>query len=296
MMRLRLDRSNWQAAFAWVALGLAIATVVWFFVAAFGSRMRFWDPLFGFGTLAIKHGSQLAIASLILGGVALVLGFTAKQKSKPVILAGFAILLAGTVMGRLITFRGVAVGLPPIHDIQTDWSEPVTFSDTMLAAREADNARNPIEDDPVIPDAEGVKARWPDYAGMRVAEAQEMAEDDPTVSYPEGERPPYPQIEPIFADRPAEDVYGVVLDLVKSEGWDIVSEYPASAVNEGRIEATDTTGWFGFKDDVAIRIRPLEGDRTRIDMRSTSRVGLSDVGVNALRVSRFLGALERRLR
>ena len=70
-------------------------------------------------------------------------------------------------------------------------------------------------------------------------------------------------------------------------GWEIVASDPQS----GRIEATDTTFWFGFKDDVVIRVAPAP-DGSRVDVRSLSRVGLSDVGTNAARIRKFLAALE----
>jgi uncharacterized protein (DUF1499 family) len=56
------------------------------------------------------------------------------------------------------------------------------------------------------------------------------------------------------------------------------------------VEATDTTFWFGFKDDVVVRVRP-EGEGSRIDVRSMSRVGVSDLGANAERVRKFLAKL-----
>jgi uncharacterized protein (DUF1499 family) len=62
---------------------------------------------------------------------------------------------------------------------------------------------------------------------------------------------------------------------------------------EGRIEATDTTFWFGFKDDVVIRVRPT-ADGSRVDIRSKSRVGRSDVGANAARIEAFLDAFQAR--
>ena len=64
----------------------------------------------------------------------------------------------------------------------------------------------------------------------------------------------------------------------------------ASDPQSGRIEATDTTFWFGFKDDVVIRVAPA-GDGSRVDVRSLSRVGLSDVGTNAARIRKYLAAL-----
>jgi uncharacterized protein (DUF1499 family) len=69
-------------------------------------------------------------------------------------------------------------------------------------------------------------------------------------------------------------------------GWKIIDRNQA----EGRIEATDTTRWFGFKDDIVIRITPA-GQGSRVDVRSVSRVGKSDVGTNARRIRKYLKAL-----
>jgi uncharacterized protein (DUF1499 family) len=69
-------------------------------------------------------------------------------------------------------------------------------------------------------------------------------------------------------------------------GWDVIAVDQAG----GRIEATASTFWFGFKDDIVVRIRP-EGDRSRIDIRSVSRVGKSDVGTNAKRIRAYVERL-----
>ena len=66
-------------------------------------------------------------------------------------------------------------------------------------------------------------------------------------------------------------------------GWNIVAKDPS----QGRIEATDTTFWFGFTDDVVIRITPM-GSGARLELRSVSRVGVSDVGTNAARIRSFV--------
>jgi len=73
--------------------------------------------------------------------------------------------------------------------------------------------------------------------------------------------------------------------------WQIISSAPA----DGRVEATDTTFWFGFKDDIVIRVSKLP-DGSRIDMRSLSRVGRSDVGANAARIRHFIMAIKAELK
>jgi uncharacterized protein (DUF1499 family) len=69
----------------------------------------------------------------------------------------------------------------------------------------------------------------------------------------------------------------------QARGWEIV----AADESAGRIEALATTRWFGFKDDIVIRVAAAGGG-SRIDMRSKSRVGRSDLGANAKRIQDFL--------
>ena len=66
-----------------------------------------------------------------------------------------------------------------------------------------------------------------------------------------------------------------------------LNDVVARAPQDGRLEAVDTSEWFGFRDDIVVRLRS-EGDGTRIDIRSKSRVGQSDLGVNAKRIRAFL--------
>jgi uncharacterized protein (DUF1499 family) len=76
------------------------------------------------------------------------------------------------------------------------------------------------------------------------------------------------------------------LATARAMGWEIIASDPTA----GRIEATDTTLWFGFKDDVVVRVEAAPGG-SRVDVRSLSRVGLSDVGTNAARIEKYLTAL-----
>ena len=81
---------------------------------------------------------------------------------------------------------------------------------------------------------------------------------------------------------PQSFVYQQALGLVKDMGWEIVAENSETGV----IEATATTPFVGFKDDVVIRIR-TENAETLVDIRSKSRIGRGDMGVNADRVRAF---------
>ena len=95
----------------------------------------------------------------------------------------------------------------------------------------------------------------------------------------------YPDLKTIRSPRSYASSYSLALTTAKSLGWEITREDP----NAGFIEAVDTTAIMQFKDDVVIRIRTNESD-SLVDLRSISRVGVSDLGANAARISRFAEA------
>ena len=138
-----------------------------------------------------------------------------------------------------------------IHDISTDLADPPAFV-ALLEARKA----SPI----------GAA-----HGGPQVAEEQ---------------RKGYPDIKPLVVKTPPAETVQKAIDAARSLGWHVAATDAAS----GRLEATDTTFFFGFKDDIVVRIRP-EGTGSRVDVRSVSRVGLSDLGANAGRIRKFLGKL-----
>ena len=78
------------------------------------------------------------------------------------------------------------------------------------------------------------------------------------------------------------------MQAARDMGWEIAD----ASSDRLHIEATDTTFWFGFKDDVVIRITP-EPDGSRVDIRSLSRVGKNDVGTNAKRIRAYLRKLDQ---
>ena len=69
-------------------------------------------------------------------------------------------------------------------------------------------------------------------------------------------------------------------------GWELVN----SDVNNGIVEATDTTTWFGFKDDVVVRIND-KGSKRVVDIRNKSRIGKSHLGKNAQRIKTLIEEL-----
>jgi len=122
-------------------------------------------------------------------------------------------------------------------------------------------------------------------AVLPLREGLNSVEYDPEVAAQQ--RVAYPDIVPLTLDVPTEQAFDLALSAAVASNWEIVSQNAAL----GRIEATDTTRWMGFKDDVVIRIRP-EGTGTRVDVRSVSRVGRSDIGANARRIAGYLERLQ----
>lgn len=112
-----------------------------------------------------------------------------------------------------------------------------------------------------------------EYAGDETAEQQREA---------------YPDIQSLTVEAYPAIVYDHALAAAQAQGWEIVE------AGDGRIEATDTTFWFGFKDDIVIRISADNGNSV-VDVRSKSRIGRSDVGANAARIRAYLEDLELRL-
>jgi len=145
-----------------------------------------------------------------------------------------------------------ALGAPAIHDITTDTEAPPQF-------------------DAIVP-LRGTTSNSLEYGGVELANTQREA---------------YPDIRSLIATQPPQDSFELVMNVVRDLGWEIIS----SDYQAGRIEAIDTTFWFGFKDDVVVRIKS-QADGSRIDVRSVSRVGVGDLGKNAFRIREFL----RRLR
>jgi uncharacterized protein (DUF1499 family) len=135
-----------------------------------------------------------------------------------------------------------------IHDITTDTENPPDFVAILPLRRDS----NPAE-----------------YGGPEIAAKQHAA---------------YPDIRPLAVGISPSRAYEAALATAVAMKWQIVQGSPS----ERRIEAVATTRWFGFKDDIVIRISPAANGGSVLDIRSASRVGLSDLGTNARRIRTFL--------
>jgi len=170
--------------------------------------------------------------------------------------AGLAGLLVALALGLGVAYvpwnaLRQARALPPIHDITTDTGRPPQFVAILPLRADAPNPAG--------------------HGGADVARAQAGA---------------YPDLRTRRMGAAPADAFKRALQAARDMGWEVVAADAAA----GRIEATDTTFWFGFKDDVVIRLE-ADGAGSRVDVRSVSRVGVGDVGANAARIRAYLRAL-----
>lgn len=281
--------AGWRTKFAGAALLLAIIGVLWFMAAALGSKYGLWSWQFGLGKMTFNWGPKIVMAGGALSVIALIIAFVKAPRKRPAMLALAGLLISFLSLGRLAAMQGQAERLPPLHDIQTNWDAPIQPSVELVTARTEFGAMNPILDAPTVP--EGANERWAGTGGRLVSELQEEAEFKPETQKTAKDAP-YPKIDTLAVSVTPADAYATAKAALEAAGMEIVTDN----ADAGQLEATATTGWFGFKDDVMVRITPAAGtDGALIDARSTSRVGLSDLGANAKRLRNLLDEIERRV-
>ena len=212
-------------------------------------------PLYKYGVVDLGTaftGFKFGVFAGIAALILLVLQILFKRKT---------VTLGSTIMALLLSTIAIAIPLsmlnkgksvPPIHDISTDLVNPPEF--VAIAPLRAD-APNPVE-----------------YAGVEVATQQRAA-------YPELQTLNYPQSK--------SELVEATKQAIDHLGWQLVN----IDADQGIIEATDRTMWFGFKDDVIVRITD-NGSKRLVDIRSKSRVGGSDLGKNAERIHGFIEELD----
>jgi hypothetical protein len=200
-----------------------------------------------------KAGLLLFAAAFFAGLLALLISGFAWLRTRPNPTAAMATITGAIVMLLPLAQIAGARGKPRIHDISTDLADPPRFSAILpLRARTANGA--------------------PDRIGEVTAGLQRVG---------------YPDLVTLDLPLHGDAAFAKAVEAAKAMGWEIVSTRPA----DGILEATATTAWFGFRDDIVVRIRPA-GEHSRVDVRSTSRVGRGDAGKNADRIRRYLRLLK----
>lgn len=228
--------------------------------ASLGVWMGMWDFRTGFDMLRTVNASADWIAWIALA-VTIGVFFGARRLALANTLRLTSFAAIGAIAATLAyivpeTFRP-AEGTPPIHDITTDTVNPPEY--IAIAPLRANAPNNMIYGD------------QPNWDKARMSAAQQEA---------------YPDIVPQEFSESKEVIFERALAAANALGWEIVDQNPST----GRIEATDTTFWFRFKDDVVIVVSPT-AQGSVLNARSLSRVGTSDVGKNAARLREFFAML-----
>jgi hypothetical protein len=252
------SKRDWTRLVTKAALVLGVGAVLAALIAAIGTATGLWGYRAGLGSL--RYLFFAAAAGAVLGLIGLVM---ARRRAKLMLANLLALVVALGFVLYLGSLVRIARSVPAIHDVTTNLDDVPQFS--RLTVR-ADNLENiPDEGKPelkALPPEERWKAlhraHYGDLRTVRLAAA------------------------------PAETVRRVAA-LARDRGWD------SALVDDkaGAVEATETSTFFRFKDDVVVRVRPAPGGGSLVDMRSISRVGGSDVGMNAKRVRSFLADLQR---
>jgi uncharacterized protein (DUF1499 family) len=210
-------------------------------------------PFYRLGLWSLQTAFTVITAGIVVGILGFVLAAVALWRAGGRSpFAILALIVALVAVAIPLRFLFMARSVPPIHDISTDTANPPTFEAIVPLRKDAPNSL--------------------EYT-QNVAAQQRAA---------------YPDIKPLIVEMPAAQVFDRASRAATEAGWEIA----ASSADSWRIEATDTTPFFGFKDDVVVRLTPI-GNRTVVDVRSVSRVGQSDVGTNARRIRDYLAALSR---
>jgi uncharacterized protein (DUF1499 family) len=196
----------------------------------------------------------VGLLSAVLALVAAILALRAGTVG-PLGWALLGLVLAVTAAAVPLSLLRMARSVPAIHDITTDTGNPPRLVALLDLRRGASNSA--------------------EYGGAEVAVQQRAA---------------YPDIAPVVFAKPAERVFAGAEAAARRMGWTVVAAVPA----EGRLEATASTPWFGFVDDVVVRVTAAP-QGARVDVRSVSRVGRSDLGANAKRIRKYINALTREL-
>ncbi|WP_334014572.1 DUF1499 domain-containing protein [Alteromonas sp. S167] len=215
-------------------------------------------PLYQFAGVSLGTAFTSLRFGVYVGGAALILIILQVLINRKSVSWGSTFIYAAMALvavGMPVSMMSKASAVPPIHDITTDVTNPPEF---VAIAPLREGAPNPVS-----------------YEGGDVTKQQLEA---------------YPEIKTQLLPQSINEVYIAAERAIDALGWERVTE----GALPNTLEATDTTTWFGFKDDVVVRLT-IQNDDTLVDVRSKSRVGKSDLGKNAQRIDAFLFELRNQL-
>ena len=243
----------------YIVLAAGLGALISGLVSAVGTGWGFWE--YTSGLKGVAGAFLLGLGAILIGAVQ---GWRTRKAVNPPPRARrwVGMVVALLFVGWVGTFLMAALTVPAIHDVSTDLADPPAFQTLALRADNLDN----------IPGADDK-----DMKGLTPLQRWALVHQKA-----------YGDIRSVRSNEPVPMVIAKAERLAKARGWDVAISLP----EEGRLEATATSAFFRFKDDVVLRVRPSEtGEGSIVDMRSVSRVGTSDLGMNAKRVRTFLADL-----
>lgn len=242
---------------------LVLAIPLWFGLAAFGTKWEFWDWQTGLDAMTHVWGFRLLLAGAVAGLLAVTVMLThrllAKRGHGNWISALAVMLVAAAGIGWSIQLEREQAAVPALLDITTDFSDPPNFSTAFLSRRS------------------GLDASLA-YAGKTAADGQALSSLQ--TQY-------YPGIAPLYLAESADITFDRALEIARDRGWRVGT----ASRQAGMFEAGAESFWFGFRDDMVVRVRPGEAGGSVVDVRSLARQPAHDMGRNAERVQVFLDAL-----
>ncbi len=239
-----------------------LALPAWYLYAAYGAIAGWWNSGHGMRVMSGEQAKYVGYIAVAFGLITLLISLLPKPRAKfGIILGIFAIAFPLIVENQATKYSVARLETAGIHDVSSDRVNPPIYSETILTQRGTGGRNNPIGD-------YSTKAT---RQGTLVADIVEEA---------------YPDIKTITLNEASDSAYDRALSAAKGMGWEIVTTDKAGGI----IEATASTRWYKFKDDVVIRISP-NGAQSLVDIRSISRTGGRDFGKNAGRIRGFMKKL-----
>lgn len=203
---------------------------------------------------AVASGLLLAVLAILMALVSFASIWVKGHRGGGKALTG--LMVAGAVLAYPLYRAADGVSYPAISDITTDVADPPSITVATVQRQSAENSTV--------------------YPRDAFAVTQLAA---------------YPEIVPVTAELPVLETHAIAVQLMHARGWQIVSgEKPIDKAAEQTIEAIALSQVLGLRSDVVVRIRPLEKG-SRIDMRSASRFGTRDFGLNAQQVRSYMAEL-----
>ncbi len=245
-----------------IVVFLGVSAFIVPLIGLLGKRLGLWTYEIGF--LLLMSGAALGALTVVAGIVGLLIVLLGKRNDAIASrLANHWPNIAGFILGLVVVVFVLklflnALQYPLLYDISTDLEDPPTFS-AAIGERRGESSNS---------------------LAFTAQAAQLHAES-------------YPDVDTlVILNKSRSESFELAMSVARDMDWTFVTANSES----GRFEAVATTFWFGFQDDVVVRVRAnSKGPGSLIDVRSASRVGVSDIGTNARRIRRFLSEIESRL-